>query len=103
LSLSPVAESDPAFVINRTLLPAMFVDQGHALAVSGKPDEAAGAFERAIEITSGAMTEAPSSVELLRQRARAHSGAGHREAAAADWAALRRRSPLNQRYASERR
>ena len=87
--------------MNRYLLAGMLNDYGRAL-LKSKPSEAAVAFTRAVDITTKAMLEAPSWVELLRERARAYWGLGDVEHAGADWADVRKRSPLNRRYLEAR-
>ncbi len=108
------AKADPAFLMNRYLLMAALNDEGSALLKARQADAALPVFRRALETANAGMTEAPSWVELLRERARAESGVGRasfgrggspvsdilREGLA-DWHELRRRSPLNRRYLGE--
>ena len=115
--IGTLATDDPTFLMNRYLLAGMLNDYGLALLGAKQAAAASRALARALDTATQGMREAPSWVELVRERARAESGlgraavagAGHMTPAArdqlqramADWQELRRRSPLNRRYLDE--
>jgi non-specific serine/threonine protein kinase/serine/threonine-protein kinase len=95
--IGKVAATDPGLLMNRSALAGTLNDYAAALARAGRHELSRAKFRAAFEIADAALREAPSRVDLLRERARAEAGLGDAQRSEADLAEFHRRSPLNRR------
>jgi tetratricopeptide (TPR) repeat protein len=72
--MQKVVETDPAFVLNRSLLTAALNDLANGTVLSGKIESAGPIFRRAIENADKGIAEAPNWADLPRERMRAAAG-----------------------------
>ena len=101
--IAELADADPAFLLNRVLQAGTLNEYALALLKSGDRGGSTAAFNQALLIAGDVLREAPTWADSLRERAMAESGlarsgaTGMTVACLADWAELRRRSPLRNR------
>jgi hypothetical protein len=69
--MQKVIETDPAFILNRSLLTAALNDLAHGTMLSGNADSAGPIFRQALENADKGIADAPNWADLTRERLRA--------------------------------